>query len=122
MKTHKDLNVWQNSIHLVKIIYELTSKFPTSELYSLTSQLRRASVSIPSNIAEGAARSYDKEFIHFLSISSGSLSEVETQIIIAAELGFINELEKEKVLNSLIEIRAQLNGLIKHLRNKESKE
>jgi len=84
--------------------------------------LRRASVSIPSNIAEGAARSYDKEFIHFLSISSGSLSEVETQIIIAAELGFINELEKEKVLNSLIEIRAQLNGLIKHLRNKESKE
>ena len=118
MKTHKDLNVWQNSIQLVKIIYELTTKFPSAELYGLTSQIKRAVISVPSNIAEGAARHSDKEFIHFLYIASGSLSEVETQIIIVFELMFINEKEKDTVINRINEVRAQLFGLIKHVNGK----
>jgi len=118
MKTHKDLNVWQNSIQLVKSIYELTSQFPSAELYGLTSQIKRAAVSVPSNIAEGAARHSDKEFLHFLYIASGSLSEVETQIIIAYELMFVNENEKVAVINRLNEVRAQLFGLIKHINSK----
>ncbi|MFA5806145.1 MAG: four helix bundle protein [Melioribacteraceae bacterium] len=115
MKTHKDLKVWTNSIQLVKLIYQITSKFPSSELYGLTAQLKRASVSVPSNIAEGAGRHSNKEFIQFLYIASGSLSEVETQIIIAFELNFIDEAETESILNRINEIRAQLYGLIKNL-------
>ncbi len=103
---------------LVKTIYELTSKFPSTELYGLTSQIKRASISVSSNIAEGAARYSHKEFIQFLYIASGSLSEVETQIVIAFEIMFLNENEKESVLNRINEVRAQLFGLIKHLQTK----
>ena len=81
----------------------------------MTAQLKRASVSVPSNIAEGAGRHSNKEFIQFLYIASGSLSEVETQIIIAFELNFIDEAETESILNRINEIRAQLYGLIKNL-------
>ncbi len=115
MKTHKDLKVWQNSIQLVKRIYQTTSKFPPSEQYGLTSQLKRASVSISSNIAEGAGRHSKKEFVHFLYISSGSLSEMETQLIIAYELNFIDITELESIQGSINEIRSQLFGLIKSL-------
>jgi four helix bundle protein len=76
---HKDLDVWKKSMNLVVLIYDITSKFPSDERFGLTSQMRRAAVSIPSNIAEGAARKGDKEFIQFLMIALGSLSEVETQ-------------------------------------------
>jgi four helix bundle protein len=76
---HKDLDVWKKSMNLVVLIYDITSKFPSDERFGLTSQMRRAAVSIPSNIAEGAARKGDKEFIQFLMIALGSLSELETQ-------------------------------------------
>ena len=88
IKTHKDLDVWKLSIQLVKDIYQLTSKFPSEEKFGLVAQIRRAAVSIPSNIYEGAARNSDKDYIRFLYISLGSLSEIETQLIIAEELGF----------------------------------
>ena len=88
IKTHKDLDVWKLSIQLVKDIYQLTSKFPSEEKFGLVAQIRRAVVSIPSNISEGAARNSDKDYIRFLYISLGSLSEIETQLIIAEELGF----------------------------------
>lgn len=88
MKTHKDLDVWKNSISLVKEIYIVSKLFPKDELYGLTNQIRRSAVSVASNIAEGAARNYEKEFIRFLYIAKGSLSELETQIIIAKELEY----------------------------------
>ena len=88
IKTHKDLDVWKLSIQLVKDIYQLSSKFPSDEKFGLVAQIRRAVVSIPSNIPEGEARNSDKDYIRFLYISLGSLSEIETQLIIAEELGF----------------------------------
>lgn len=79
-RKHHDLLVWQEALSLVKVIYRLTSQFPKEELYGLTTQMRRAAVSVPSNIAEGASRTGSKEFLKFLSIARGSLSELETQI------------------------------------------
>jgi four helix bundle protein len=78
MKTHKDLNVWQESIKLVTLIYEKTKTFPKDEMFSLTSQIKRSSISIPSNISEGAARESNKEFLRFLFIAQGSISELDT--------------------------------------------
>ena len=110
IRNHKDLNVWKKSIDLVDIIYKMTKSFPKEELYCLTSQIRRSAISVPSNIAEGAARSSKKEFIQFLYIALGSLSELETQIIIANRQGYLNN------LNSLLEniqvIQKLINGLI----------
>ena len=93
VKTHKDLDVWKQSIQLVKQIYKMTQIFPKHEIYGLTNQIRRAAVSVPSNIAEGAGRNSDKEFIQFLHISLGSLAEVETQLIIAAEIGYTKNID-----------------------------
>jgi len=115
MKTHKDLGVWKRGIGFVEQIYKTTKKFPREELYGLTSQLRRAAVSFPSNIAEGAARSSTKEFIQFLYIALGSLSEVETQVMIAEKPGYISAgalLEEAEALR-----RMSLN-LIKYLKSK----
>ena len=95
--THRDLNVWKKSITLVKDVYVQTKSFPNEELYGLTSQMRRAAVSIPSNIAEGFARNSDKELLRFLSIALGSASELETQIIICNEIGYI----KPEVFNAM---------------------
>jgi len=81
VKTHRDLDVWKNRIELVKKIYILTKDFPKEEIYTLTSQIRRSAISIPSNIAEGAARNSKKEFIQFLYIALGSAAELETQLI-----------------------------------------
>ena len=88
MKDHKDLDVWKQSIVLVEDIYALTKNFPSDEKYGLSSQIKRAVVSVPSNIAEGAGRKGDKEFIQFLYIAMGSLSELETQLILANRLQF----------------------------------
>ncbi|WP_319524659.1 four helix bundle protein [uncultured Desulfosarcina sp.] len=113
---HKDLEVWKKSIDTVIEIYRLSDAFPKSEIYGLTSQLRRAAVSIPSNIAEGAARGSDKEFLYFLNIASGSLAEVETQIIIAKRLGYVTT--EEQILENVKTIRKMLAGLIKYLKKK----
>ena len=103
---HKDLDVWKKSIELVKEIYAITANFPNSELYGLVNQKRRSSVSIPSNLAEGSARFSDNETLRFIDISLGSHAELETQVIIASELGFIQDcseiLEKIKRLNAII--------------------
>lgn len=110
---HKDLEVWKKSIELSKNVYIITKKFPKEEIYGLTSQIRRAVVSVASNIAEGAARNSDKEFIHFLYISLGSLAELETQLIISKDIGYL-----DKIDINLEEIRKMILGLIKYLKNK----
>ena len=89
MKSYKDLELWQVSMNFVTEVYKLTKDFPKEELYGLTSQIRRCVISIPSNIAEGASRKGTKEFIQFLWIANGSLSEFETQIEIAQKLGYL---------------------------------
>ncbi len=114
MKNHKDLDVWQLSMDLVTDIYKLTYEFPKEELYGLSNQMRRAAVSIPSNIAEGAARNSKKEFIQFLHISLGSLAEVETQLIISNNLGFASGLDA--FLGKVDRVKKMLNGLIFHLK------
>lgn len=96
-KSFKDLKMWQKGIEIVKDIYSLTIRFPKDELYGLTSQMRRSSISIPSNIAEGFKRSYKKEYKQFLQITLGSLAELETQLIIAKELGYIESKELENI-------------------------
>ena len=121
VKTHCDLNVWNDSIILVKEIYKVTVKFPKEEIYGLTSQIKRAVVSIPSNIAEGASRQTNKEFIQFLYIALGSTSEVETQLIIAKELCFIDDNGLNNLLIKIKSIKKMLNGLIKHLKDKSAK-
>jgi four helix bundle protein len=118
LQTHKDLNVWQESIKLVKDIYALTSTFPKEEVYSLTAQIKRAAISIPSNIAEGAARDSNKEYIHFLYIALGSVSELDTQLILAKDLNFINEKDFEIINKKLDEIGKMLSGLIKYRQSK----
>ncbi len=114
MKNHKDLDVWKKSIDFVTRVYHLTSSFPSDEKFGLISQLRRAVISIPSNIAEGAARKSNKEFIQFLYIALGSASETETQIIIAENLGMM---ENSTEINTELEnIQKMLMGLIKYLK------
>ncbi|NOX89164.1 MAG: four helix bundle protein [Calditrichaeota bacterium] len=120
MKTHKDLDVWKDSVEFVTLIYHLSKKFPKDELYGLVNQIRRAAVSIPSNIAEGAGRRSKKDFIKFLYIALGSLSELETQIIISQNLRFLSESDSEKLLQRMFKIRSQLNGLIKSVSKFES--
>lgn len=90
-RPHQKLDAWQEAIRLVKVTYLVTQSFPKVELYGLTAQMRRAAVSIPSNLAEGAARASKKEFAQFISIAMGSLSELETQMIIASELGYLSQ-------------------------------
>ena len=114
MSTHKDLKVWQKSMDLVVLTYRLSSRFPSEEKFGLISQMRRAAVSIPSNIAEGAARNSTKEYIRFLYIALGSLSELETQFLISKRLEYISDILEE----SITEIRKMLLGLIKNLKSK----
>lgn len=118
MMTHKDLNVWKNSIDLVILIYKLTENFPNEELYGLTSQMRRSAVSVPSNIAEGAGRFHKKEFNQFLYISLASLAELETIIIISFKLDYIQQSDFEVFEEKIKIIRTQISGLIKHNKTK----
>ncbi len=111
MKTHKDLQVWQRSIDLVEKIYKVTGNFPKEELFGLSSQARRSAVSIPSNIAEGGARHSNKEFLQFLYIALGSLSELETQCLIAQRLKLLKD---ETVLTDIEILRRQLLNFIKY--------
>ena len=114
LKSHKDLKVWQESMNLVILIYKVSEDFPKHEIYGLSSQIRRAAVSIPSNIAEGAGRKGENEFKRFLYIALGSLSEVETQLEISKRLGYINDIEVMN--NSIYFIRNILSNLIKSLK------
>ena len=115
--SHKDLIVWQKSIQLVVAVYELTEQYPKSELYGLTSQMRRASVSIPSNIAEGRRRGGKKEFEHFLLIAFASGAELETQIEISKLLSFSKDLDFTKVDGLLLEVMKMLNKMISNLKS-----
>jgi four helix bundle protein len=116
IKNHKDLEVWRVSMDFVVEIYQATKVFPQTEIYGLTSQMRRAAVSIPSNIAEGAARKNTKEFIQFLYISQGSLAEIETQLLISERLQYLKDpaAQYEKIKY----IRTLLSRLISALNNK----
>lgn len=118
-RKHHELRAWQEAMSLVKEVYRITASFPRDELYSLTSQMRRAAVSIPSNIAEGAARTGDKEFLQFLSISRGSLSELETQLIIAGDLGYLPS--SDEIMQRIDSLFGLLSGLMKSLRERNSK-
>lgn len=120
-RAHKKLEVWQESVALATNIYQITEPFPKSEIYGLTSQMRRAVVSVPSNIAEGAARFYTKEFVQFLSIAGGSLSELDTQVEIAANLGYLTAQQKENVDERIDSISKKLAGLINKLRKQNEK-
>jgi four helix bundle protein len=111
MKTHKDLIVWKKSIDFVTEIYKETSNFPREEMYGLISQLRRAAVSIPSNIAEGAGRNTNKEYARFLFIARASAAEIETQLLISENLGYI-KLSENQLNDNLLEILKMLTSLI----------
>lgn len=116
MSDYKDLNVWQESMNLVESIYKLLKLFPKEETYALSDQIRRAVVSIPSNIAEGQNRNTQKEFIQFLYISLGSTAEVETQLLIAQRLNYLQNIENE--INQITKIRKMLNALINSLKKR----
>ena len=117
-RAHKRLDVWRESMTLATDIYKLTELFPKSEIYGLTSQMRRAAVSVPSNIAEGAARYSDKEFSQFLNIAGGSLSELDTQIEISLNLGYLTEDHRYKIDRRVSSISAKLAGLINKVRKR----
>ncbi len=110
--SYRDLVAWQKAMELVYTIYRLTQRFPDNEKYGLVSQLRRAAVSIPSNIAEGKGRRSDLDMCRFFNTSRGSLHEVETQLLIAAHLGFVQRQQADDALAQVSELARILNGLI----------
>ena len=110
-KNYSDLIVWQKAMDLVELVYKATAQFPKEEIYGLTNQLRGAVVSVPSNIAEGQGRGSANDFRRFLSISYGSLREVETQILIAGRLHFLTEPQAERVMSLAAEVGRLINGL-----------
>ena len=116
-KSYKDLLIWQKGIQIVKLVYISLETFPKDEIYGLQSQLKRAAVSIPSNIAEGWGRSSTGSYSHFLKIARGSLFELETQIIIAKELNFVEETKFLELSNLIIEESKMINAFIKSLNN-----
>ncbi len=117
MKDYKELDVWQSARKLVVAVYKFTSGFPKEEVYGLTSQIRRCAVSIPSNIAEGVGRNFAKETIQFLHISRGSIYELETQLIIAKDLGYLDDEKLNKLNELLTKTRMLLNGFISYYNN-----
>jgi|SRR6185503_588728 len=116
IQSHKDLIVWQKSIKLVSLIYQCTKSFPKDELYGLVSQIRRAAVSIPANIAEGRNRGTRKDYAHFLQMAYGSANELETLLIIARDLGYTQQLNKE-IENLLVEVLKMLRVMLDKLRS-----
>lgn len=112
---HRDLNVWRESIELVKTTYQLLAQFPKNEEFSLSFQIRKSVVSIPSNIAEGCGRDSDKELFRFLGIAAGSLAELETQLYIAKELGYIED--TTEVENKMMAVQKLLTGFRKYIKS-----
>lgn len=113
---HKKLNVWNNSMDLVTIIYQITNSFPKEEKFGLTSQIRRAAISIPTNIAEGCGRNSDAQLINFLNISRGSASELETLVLISNRLNFLSNEELEYLIEKIKMIEKQLFNLMRKLK------
>lgn len=116
VNSFRDLTVWQKSISFVESIYKLVKTLPKDETYALSDQIRRAVVSIPSNIAEGSGRNSTKEYIQFLYIALGSACEVETQIIIGQKIGYFQNIDKH--IEDITEIKKMINGLISSLKRK----
>jgi four helix bundle protein len=114
----RDLKAWQLGMDLAEHVYLITDSFPKSETYGLTSQIRRAAVSVPSNVAEGCGRDSTKEFLHFIAISIGSICELETQILLSHRFKSVKPDDLEKILSLLTETRRTIHGLQKYLRAK----
>lgn len=115
-RSHRDLKAWQQAMELVATIYSATSRFPQHEQFGLTGQLRRAAVSVPANIAEGAARNGSKEFLHFLGIASGSLSELDTLVELAHKLGYLEQ--REELQRQADDVAGLVMGLAASIRRK----
>src|SRR4030042_2650548 len=124
-KPHKKLDVWQAAMKVAQMVYQLTNTFPSEERFGLVTQMRRAAVSIPSNIAEGAARQGKREFKNFVSMAQGSLSELDTQLDLTILLGYISEDDVKEIEGQLLRVDKMLTGLIRSLekddRNNKSK-
>jgi four helix bundle protein len=120
LKNYIDLKVWQKAYKLCIDIYKVTGSFPKEEIYCLTSQIRRSSISIPSNIAEGYGRGTIKEYIRFLYVAYGSYCELETQLLLSYDLGYIIQENKDKLLGNAKEVERMLKALIKSLEKKDS--
>ena len=118
LRSYRDLVVWQRALELAVLIYGFSEGFPRNEVYGLTAQLRRASVSVPSNIAEGYGRGSRKEYIQFLSIAQGSLKEIETQAILAQRLNYSTSTQTEKLLANSEVVGKMLGSLIRSLKSK----
>ena len=118
-RSYKDLVVWQKGIALAKLIYQLTNKFPAEEKFGLIAQMRRAAVSIPSNVAEGQARHKTGEFIQFISHAEGSLAELDTQLILSIELRFVRSENAAAAFELISELRRMLNALRRKLAARE---
>jgi four helix bundle protein len=116
-RSFRDIKAWQKAIELVVEIYSSTRSFPREEVYGLANQLRRAAVSVPSNIAEGKGRCTDKEFLLFLHHARGSVFEVETQLAIAGRLGYLTQADEQRIRTQAGEIARMLNGLIKAIKS-----
>jgi four helix bundle protein len=116
LRPHRKLEVWKMSMDFVKEIYLITDRFPDSELYGLTSQMRRAAISVPSNLAEGAARKSGKKFKQFLNVAQGSISELDTQIELSLSLSYINEEEYSELMKKIIVISKMLYGLSRSIK------
>ena len=118
MRPHERLEVWSKAVDFVVTVYKMTECFPKEEKFGLTSQIRRAAVSIPANVAEGAARQSSKEFAYFLSNAQGSASELETELLIAHRLGYLEEKSYHDMLTTLGSIGRMIVGLSQHLKRK----
>jgi len=115
IKNFKDLKIWQRGMELTKAVYEITDSFPQKEAYGIVSQMRRSAVSVPSNIAEGFMRKHNKEYKQFLYVTLGSLAELETQVIISEQMGFITCEKSQEFQSQIEEIVRMTTGLIKCL-------
>ncbi|MGE3622555.1 MAG: four helix bundle protein [Bdellovibrionales bacterium] len=120
MQSYKDLDVWRRSMGLVESVYLLTKQFPKEELYILTSQIRRAAISVPSNIAEGRSKRSTRDYMRFVHISYGSMAELETQLMISQRLGYASQDRIEPIIAEIGEIGRMLNGLLSGLERKLS--
>lgn len=118
LKSYQDLEVWKKSIDLAEMVYRISTQFPTEEKFGLTSQIRRAAVSVPANIAEGAARKGTGEFLQFLSVASGSLAETETFLILAERLHMLTPEQTHPVQQQAADVGRMLNGLKRSLPSK----